>query len=215
MLTITADSKCYGNTSQYVARITGRHPKFTFDREFTGRKERSTTRAYIDEPGLYECCDIDKKGRKDITFALVLTRTPDCPPLSPDADPELIRFWIGEAAAATIARRLDDGEDLATMVEITRNGDSYEYRIRAKGEAKRASAAATIDAAIEQCWAILQAFPEREARKVLSALKTRVAPPKPAASAPSPDAGADAAELYERGKALMETESTDSPAGES
>lgn len=71
MITLTA-SAAYGQTGQYVARITGRDSKFTFAREFIGRKSNRDTSADVDEPGLYEVCDIDKKGRKESTFKLVL-----------------------------------------------------------------------------------------------------------------------------------------------
>ena len=66
-------SGSYGNAKQYVARITGRDSKFTFSREFIGRKSGKrgeSTEATVDEPGLYMTCDVDRKGGKDETFIL-------------------------------------------------------------------------------------------------------------------------------------------------
>jgi hypothetical protein len=74
MIELKAQSSAYGNNHQYCARITGRHPKFTFEREFIG-----FTCAYVDTPGLFVECDIDKKGRKDETYYVVLSRTADTP----------------------------------------------------------------------------------------------------------------------------------------
>jgi hypothetical protein len=62
----------YGG-KQFCARITGRHPKFTFEYEFLGRKEGErgeSTTVTVDESGLYVERDIDKKGSTD-TFYLV------------------------------------------------------------------------------------------------------------------------------------------------
>ena len=197
MITLTADSNEYGNSKQYIARISGRDSKFTFRREFAGRKtgrRNDRTEAFVDEPGLFEICDIDKKGRKDLGYALIVRRTPDCPPLSETADPDFIRFDPTTEQAVTLARRMDDGDDLAEIVEITRAEDGYHFQIRSKSEAKKASAAASIDQAVEECWQILQAFPEREAKKVMAALKLRVSPPKLAAV---PEATAPMAEMPE------------------
>ena len=59
---------------QFIARITGRNPKYTFEREFIGKKEDSkgkTTSVTIDEPGLYQTRDVDSKGRSDDTCYIV------------------------------------------------------------------------------------------------------------------------------------------------
>jgi hypothetical protein len=212
MITLTADSKCYGSTSQYMARITGRDPKFTFRREFTGKKDRSTTTAYIDEPGLFEMCDIDKKGRKEQSYWIVVPK----PETNTDAE-RLVALNIGSrnldggdstTVAAQIAKRLDAGEVIADMIEMetrdeeqryfadaddsgvtgwrTRTVARWHFRLRSKSASKKASATATIDQAVEQCWAILQSFPERETKKILTALKLRATPPMPTKPQPPP-----------------------------
>ena len=59
-------SAAYGyGGKQFVARISGRDSKFTFNREFLGRKEGKRgdyTEFETDEPGLYETRDVDRKG---------------------------------------------------------------------------------------------------------------------------------------------------------
>jgi len=179
MITLTAESREWKNTGQYIARITGRAAKYTYAREFVGRKSGSTSEALIDEPGIYEIGDIDKKGRKDPGFVIIVTRPAHCPPKTERGDPQLIRFPASETDVMILTKRMDQGESLDEMVECTVSLDpeaKYGYRVRGKGEAKRASTAATIEEAVEQCWQLLQAFPEREAKKVLAALKLRVSP---------------------------------------
>jgi hypothetical protein len=182
MITLVAESKDYPNSKQYVARIVGRDKRFTFSREFVGSKSGRTTTAHIDEPGIYEVCDIDRKGRKEPDYRVVLARPPAFPPLG-TADPDLLNFPASIEEAMTIAKRLDGGEPIVEMIEIyleeTPGKRSYQFRLLTKGEARRASIAVTIDSAVEACWSVLQSLPEREAKKVLAALKVRVSPPKP------------------------------------
>lgn len=187
MIELKAQSSAYGNNHQYCARITGRHPKFTFEREFIGKKEGrgDFTCAYVDEPGLYMECDIDKKGRKDETYYVVLSRTADTPALSPTADPDLLQIKISESDAVAVAKRIEGGEALEQIVGVTKADGKYRYELRTKSEAKRASAAATVDSAVAHCWDVLQSLPEREAKKVLAELKLRISPPKPKEEAPA------------------------------
>jgi hypothetical protein len=94
--TITlSSSSAYGKSGDYVARINGRHSKFTFEREFLGKGDKR-----IDVPGLYEIRDIDKKGRKDDTFAVVFRYGEG-----------LRKLWIGSDAAMAAAREIDEGAD--------------------------------------------------------------------------------------------------------
>jgi hypothetical protein len=180
MITLTAESKQYGNSSQYIARIVGRSTKFTYEREFTGRKSDRTTTAHVDEAGLFEIVDIDKKGRKEPGFVLVVDRPAECPPLSPEGDPDFIRLYPTEKDALAIAKRFDAGEKLSDFIAIVKTSETeYGFEIRTKAQAARASVAASIDAITEQCWTLLQMLPEKEAKKVLAALKSRVSP-KPA-----------------------------------
>lgn len=71
---LTANAAYGHGGEQYIARITGRDSKFTFAREFVGRKsgKRGDHAEYdTDEPGLYLECDVDKNGDKDETYYLV------------------------------------------------------------------------------------------------------------------------------------------------
>jgi hypothetical protein len=180
---LTVTSRCYGNSGQYIARITGRAEKYTYAREFVGRKRDRDTSAIIDEPGIYEECDIDKKGRKDLTYAYVYARTADLPPLTVSSNPHFGYLPMSESDVMHVTKRLDAGESLTDILAVALDGDRYGYTVRTKGEAKKASVAVTIDSATDACWAVLQALPEREAKKVLAALKLRVSPPKPEAEA--------------------------------
>lgn len=187
---LTATSRCYGNSGQYIARINGRDSKYTYNRAFVGRKSDRSTTAIIDEPGIFEECDIDKKGRKDMTYVYACPRTADTPPLRENANPTWMRIPMAESDVMVATKRLDAGESIEDILVVVRDGDSYTYTVRSKVESKKASAAVTINTATEQCWQILQSLPEREAKKVLAALKVRVAP-KPAAEPVALDAAAE------------------------
>jgi hypothetical protein len=69
---ITAEARYGYEGKQWIARITGRvSGAATFAREFVGVKSGKRggfTEALIDEPGLYETCDIDRKGNKDYSY---------------------------------------------------------------------------------------------------------------------------------------------------
>lgn len=58
-------NNAYGQKGAYVARITGTDPKFGFKREFL-----AGTSPVIFEPGIYEDCDVTRKG-KDIGWYFV------------------------------------------------------------------------------------------------------------------------------------------------
>lgn len=64
--TISLDTVCneYGAKGNYVARIVGRDSKMTFAREFLGAN------AVVDDAGIYELCDISRKGEKQQTYVL-------------------------------------------------------------------------------------------------------------------------------------------------
>lgn len=171
MVTITVSSNCFGNNKQYIAHITGRAEKYTFAREFVGRKigkRFDTTEYSTDEIGLYEDCDIDKKGSKDPGYLIVATL--------PTGEIGKLRSNLEDAMK--IANRLDGGEQIMDMIEVKRKPDDsgWTYELRSKAEAAAAVSGATIESATEACWQIMQALPEREAKKVLAALKLRVSP---------------------------------------
>lgn len=107
MITLSASSD-YGLSGQYIARITGRNTKYTFEREFIGRKcgkRNEMTEADVDDPGLYECCDIGRKKGKESRFVLVL-----------EVEDELYKFTCDKSDAMTIAKELDSGRELDEIV---------------------------------------------------------------------------------------------------
>ncbi len=98
-------SASYGHTGQYVARLTGRDSKFTFAREFIGRRSERTSTADVDDAGLYEICDVDRRGGKDSTY-WVVAKVGD----------ELYKFAASKAEAMKIAKAFDDGRKLEDVV---------------------------------------------------------------------------------------------------
>ena len=91
----------YGG-KQFVARISGRHPKFTFAYDFMGRKEGKrgeSTSVDVDDVGLYITRDVDSKGRADDSYALVY-----------EVEGQLRRMWIAKDWAMKLAKKLDAGE---------------------------------------------------------------------------------------------------------
>jgi hypothetical protein len=196
MVTLNAQSKSYGNTGQYIARLKGRDRKFGYDREFVGRKSGSTSSATIDEPGLYEMCNLDRKGRKEHVYRIIVEHEGELIELRAGGDN--IDGVAAEETAMAITKRLDAGEAFDTLIDVI-DGDEPKYRLRTKAEAKRADAATTIATATEACWLALGALGEREAKAVLKELKARVSPPKPpkeaapARSIETPDAATSAA----------------------
>lgn len=163
----------YGHTGQYVARIIGRNSKFTFEREFLGRKSgkrNEYTSADVDTPGIYEECAVDRKRGKQSTYYVLLEgRAGQC------AHP------IAKDAAMQIAKLLDAGHALGELAQLTEDESGLVLSLT-PAAAKRAAAAQTLDTATEACWAVLQALPEKDAKKVLSALRARVSPPAPTAA---------------------------------
>lgn len=76
-VTLTASARYGYGGKQYIARITGRDSKFTFNREFVGQKggkRRESSEFMTDEPGLYMTCDLDSKGRKEETYYILRER---------------------------------------------------------------------------------------------------------------------------------------------
>jgi hypothetical protein len=98
MITLTAQAD-YGHSGQYIARLTGRDPKFTFQRTFIGHKgskRNETSTVDVDEPGLYECCDISRKHGKEPRYVLVV-----------DIDDDLVDLPSDKEDALKIARALE------------------------------------------------------------------------------------------------------------
>lgn len=243
MISLSA-SAAFGKTGQYIAHITGRDSKWTFNREFIGRKcgkRNEGSEADVDTPGLYEMRDVDRKNNKDDRYVIIL-----------EIDGELCKFMADKEDAMKIGKELDGGRTIQDIVvghledaetkeamedsvrlermlinspseqqlaqRITIASDVGEFKtgetveqgklqpvikaelekakakhlqLRAQGkyakrfyvlidkkEAEAKKAAATVDEATNQCWVILQALPQKEAKKVLAALKDKVTPPK-------------------------------------
>lgn len=164
----------YGQTGQYVARITGRDTKFTFRREFIGSrggKRNDYSCADIDDPGLYETRDATRKGKVD-RYRVVVPH---------GDDGALVAVAVAKADAMTIARGLHDGRAIGDIVAVSTGDDgTLAYEIRSAAAAAKAAAAATVEAAIEACWSTIAGLSERDRRAVLAALRARS---KPAAAA--------------------------------
>lgn len=165
MIELVAVSKEYGNNRQYIARITGRHSKFVFEREFIGRKLDRRTEALVDEPGCYEVTDLNKLGQKDSSYFFVLDTPSGLQSLITDAHD-----------VAMVQKRIESGEQFCQIVQAIEQDGKWLYRILTKVQAKHASVATTVASATEHCWSVLQALPEKEAKAVLAALKLRVSP---------------------------------------
>lgn len=108
-ITLTASARYGYGGKQYIARITGRDAKYTFDRRFVGTKggkRREDSEYQTDEPGLYVTCDLDSKGRKDETYWLIERQ----------ADGGLDDATVTREQAMLLARLLDDGKTLEEAV---------------------------------------------------------------------------------------------------
>ncbi len=111
-LTFRAEA-AYGHTGAYVARITGRAPKTTFLRLFVGRKVGRDSEAIVDDPGLYESQDVDRKGNKLRTYRVVLSV------------PELGGFrsiCVEQDVAQQIAKALGTGQPIEQICHFAGNG---------------------------------------------------------------------------------------------
>ena len=157
----------------YVARIRGTAPgAVKYDREFLGDEVGLVE----GDEGLYERQRGDKKGGHTRWYHVLLSHPDHGLILSVDCEEELPK----------IAKLLDAGTAIQDAVEVTdlRPSERYEGRMiftaraRSKAEAAKAAKSATVDSAIETCWAALSLLPEKEAKAVLAALKLRVSPPK-------------------------------------
>lgn len=177
MITLTAKSETHDQSGQYVARLVGRHPKYTFERLFVGRKtgrRDESTEADVDEPGLYEIADIDRRGRKVPRYAVVVLD-----------GTSLREVEVAKGDAMTVARGLDADIPLGSIVRL---GDAGEIQVfgpvAAKREQRKADIAVTVDQAAAACWDVLQALPTREAKRVVADLRKRLTPATDSTAAP-------------------------------
>lgn len=103
MITLTAESDYSNAGKQFVARILGRNSKYTFDREFIGKrsgKRNDITTADVDEPGLYETRDLTRKGNDD-SYCLILPQGAG-----------LVQKWIDKEGAMKVAKEIQNGRDV-------------------------------------------------------------------------------------------------------
>lgn len=168
MITLVAQS-AHSHGGQYIARLVGRHTRYTFEREFVGRKSgkrHERSEADLDSPGLYEVCDVNRAG-KNHRYVFIL-----------DVGHALVAFDCQRAEAMRVARSLDEGLAFTQVVRANAKGESYEVLsvAQAKREQRQADVARSIEAATHECWGILQALPIREAKRVVLLLKKRLTP---------------------------------------
>lgn len=124
----------FGQTGQYIARLTGRNSKFTFEREFVGRKfgkRNEGTSADLDELGVYECRDSTRKGKVDRYRLIVLWNG------------ELKVIKSDKSDAMEICREIDNGRAFRSIVAVSEDTDgSLVYEIHSAEQAALAAALA-------------------------------------------------------------------------
>lgn len=166
----------------YVAKITGRAAGARkYEREFLGE----TVDLVEGDEGLYERQRGDKKGGYTRWYHVILSHT----------EHGLIKSTDCEDDVARIAKLLDDGHAIEDIVEVVDLRPSerteglmiFDVGVRSTGDIRKHRASATIESATEECWKTLSLLPEKEAKKVLTALKKRLTPPKPAPAEETPE----------------------------
>lgn len=108
---IAADSADFGNQKQHLAEITGKDPKYGLKREFIGAREGkrgNRTGANISQPGLYEIGDIDKKGRKSLSYKAILKHPSGIGVVSHNID---------SADIGRVAAHLHEGGDIHEAID--------------------------------------------------------------------------------------------------
>lgn len=118
-VTLWAESKCGSAKSQYVAKIIGRAPQWQFNRMFVGAKSGRNTGYETDELGLYETCDLSKRGVKDQSYWLVM----------PWQD-GVVLLQSDKSDALKIAKRLDSGEPITDIVTVEYGEQIVKFEFR-------------------------------------------------------------------------------------
>lgn len=160
----------FGHTGQYVARITGRNSKYTFEREFLGKKSgkrNEYSEAMVDDPGLYEERDVTRKGKKERYYIVIN-----------DLAGELCGFSAKTEDAMKIAKALDSGKKIDEIVRACMVDNKETYEIITVKQAEKAGPSFTVDEATEICWtaihSILSEFKPEDAKKVLDAIQAKL-----------------------------------------
>jgi hypothetical protein len=164
MTTVTLSASAdYGHTGQYVARLTGRDSKFTFEREFIGTKygkRNEGTSAEVDDPGVYEMRDVTRKGKID-KYRIVV-----------ELDGELHKLVSDKEDAMAICKQIDAGRPFADIVRASRNDENaVVYEILTAKQAEQAAAASVVD----QCVALLAPLDDKAQKAALTALRAKLA----------------------------------------
>lgn len=101
-------------------------------------------------------------------------------PIGPDATAEQAAEILAQHQAASRQRMENAADRRNALMAGTDKYIESGWRLVTPKQAEAAVVAKTIDTATDACWQILQALPEKEAKKVLAALRVRLTPPKPA-----------------------------------
>jgi len=154
----------------YVARIKGRAAgALKFDREFLGELANLVE----GDEGLYERQIGEKKGGYTRYYHVILSHPEHGLIVSTDCEDQ----------ATKIAKLLDDGIRIQDAVEVQGLRPStkiegqmvFDAVARTASQAKSAMKSASVESAIDHCWEALKLLPEDAAKKVLAALKVRLA----------------------------------------
>lgn len=159
----------YGHTGQYVARLTGRNSKFTFEREFIGSKygkRNEGTSAQVDDPGVYEMRDVTRKGKVD-KYRIVV-----------ELDGELHKLVSDKEDAMAICKQLDAGRAFGEIVRASRDEADATKVVYEILTAKQAEQAALGDVA-EQIVALLRPLEEKAQKATLKRVRELLAPAAP------------------------------------
>lgn len=97
-----------------------------------------------------------------------------------DATPEQAAAILGAHQAPIKEERARVAKQLAEMLSAGKPCKSGWDHVTVR-QARTAEVAQTIDTATEACWEVLQSLAEKEGKKVLTALRQRLSPPKSAA----------------------------------
>lgn len=160
MITLTATSH-NPKFKQYIARLTGRSKKFTYKREFVGRRigaEQRITEADIDERGLYEICNVTEEGARLWTRYVVL-----------EHDFIVVKLPCSRQHCLYITRQLELGLDINQVCKT--NGKTL--KVLFAKDRKVADKSYKLETVIETCWATLQTLPDREFNFVIRMLKSK------------------------------------------
>jgi hypothetical protein len=204
-VTLTAGAD-FGQTGQYIARLTGRAPRVQFERNFVGAKggkRKELTSYETDEVGVYEVNNVTRKGRVREYWLVLPWKDELC----------LLRTDLEDSLA--ICKRLDAGEVLTDFVKIelgdpmhNRDGspvlDEGEqprhelvYSVLTSREAKKALAGALITSAVSSIIEVLAGFGPADQKKILSVMRESMANPQPTLEQAIKCGTADGAEAAE------------------